>query len=216
MKRLLMTLVPGVVIVAALAAQSIVTRPAEEKQKKEKAVAKEQEKKAQHASTIEFRGQSTFSEKVLRSQVKEQLATINDFGLTTARADDLAFFVEVFYRKHGYTKVHVAYKLEGGDRLLLEIDEGQVATLGTITFDGNDHEPADKLFEFVVGPTRQRYSKLQKNLPFVESDVEEGVGLVQRLYIAEGYLKAEVAKPRYEPRPETNQVDVIVPIEEGR
>lgn len=216
MRRIFITMVSVAVIVAGLAAQSIVTRPAEEKQKKEKAVAREQEKKAQRASTVEFRGQKAFNEKVLRSQLKEQLATINDYGLTAARADDLAFFLEVFYRKHGYTKVSVRYKIESGDRLALEIDEGQIATLGTITFDGNEHQSADKLFEFVVGPTRQRYSKLQKNLPFVQSDVEEGVSLVQRLYLAEGFLQAEVAKPRYEPRPETNQVDVGVPIHEGR
>jgi len=36
--------------------------------------------------------------------VKEQLATVDRYGLTPARADDLAFFVEVFYRKHGYNQ----------------------------------------------------------------------------------------------------------------
>lgn len=215
MRRIFIVFVPAALVVAGLAAQSIVTRP-EERQKERQAVAKEQETKAQNASAIEFQGEQAFSEKVLRSQVKEQLATIHDHGLTAARADDLAFFVEVFYRKHGYTKVSVRYKIESGGRLVLEIDEGQVMTLGTVTFDGNVHESADKLFEFVVGPTRQRYSKLQKRLPFVATDVEEGAGLVQRLYIAEGYLNAEVGKPRYEFHDETNQVDAVIPIKEGQ
>src|SRR5436305_11722125 len=83
---------------------------------------------------VEFSGQQAFKEKDLRSAVKEQLATVERYGLTPARGDDLAFFVEVFYRKHGYTKTSVHYKIESRDRLRLEITEGALMTLGTITF----------------------------------------------------------------------------------
>jgi outer membrane protein assembly complex protein YaeT len=88
--------------------------------------------------------------------------------------------------------------------------------LGTITFEGNAHEPEKKLFDFVVGPTRERYSKLQRTLPFVASDVQEGVDLVHRLYVAEGFLDAVVDQPRYTFVNEANRVDVAVPIHEGR
>ena len=123
-------------LVAALelAAQTAVDVPrAEEKQKQEQAVAKEQEKHAQATTTVEFSGEQAFKEKDLRSAVKEQLATVDRYGLTPARADDLAFFVEVFYRKHGYTKASVHYKIESRDRLRLEINEGPLMDLGTIT-----------------------------------------------------------------------------------
>ena len=205
-------------LTALLVAQSAVNVPekAEEKQKQQNAVAKEQEKKAQATTAVEFNGQQAFKEKDLRSAVKEQLATIDRYGLTPARADDLAFFVEVFYRKHGYTKASVKYKIESRDRLRLEINEGALMSLGTITFEGNANEPTQKLFEFVVGPTRQRYSKLQKNLPFVSADVQEGVGLVQRLYVAEGFLDVKVDEPRYTFREDANRVDVTIPIHEGR
>src|SRR6266436_7861752 len=92
-----------------VAAQSVdVVRP-EERQKARRAVVKEQEKRAKQASIIEFRGQQAFDEKQLRSALKEEINTVEDFGLTPARADDLAFFLEVFYRKHGYAKVNVRY-----------------------------------------------------------------------------------------------------------
>ncbi len=201
--------------VSELAAQTAVTRP-EEKQKEQHAVAKQQEKRAQHTSTIEFRGEQAFSEKELRSQLKEQITTIDDYGLTAARGDDLAFFLEVFYRKHGYTKVNVRYAIESGDRLRLEINEGPLMTLGTVVFEGNAAEPTQKLFNFAVGPTRERYSKLQKNLPFVAADIEEGADLVHRLYIAEGFLDAVVDPPRYTYHDETNQVDAIIAIHEGQ
>ena len=218
MRRICFVFLLGAAIASQLAAQTAVDVPqkAEEKQKQQQAVAKEQEKKAQATTTVEFAGQKEFKEKDLRSAVKEQLATVDRYGLTPARADDLAFFVEVYYRKHGYTKATVKYKIVGRDRLQLVINEGGLMTLGTITFEGNVHEPTDKLFEFVVGPTRQRYSKLQRRLPFVAADVQEGADLVHRLYIAEGFLDAAVDQPRYSFHDDVNRVDVAIPIREGR
>src|SRR5438132_14415340 len=88
--------------------------------------------------------------------------------------------------------------------------------LCTITFEGNSVEHTDKLFKFVVGPTRERYSKLQRHLPFVASDIQEGAELVHRLYVAEGFLDAVVDQPRYAFHDEANRVDVTIPIHEGR
>ena len=218
MRRLFFVIIGTAFCVGQSALAQSATRPerSEEKQKEQHAVAKEQEKKAQHAGVIEFQGEKTFSDKELRSQLKEQIATIDDFGLTPARADDAAFFLELFYRKHGYMKASVHYVIESGDRLRLEIQEGQLFTLGTVTFDGNNHEPTEKLFEYAMGPTRERYSKLQKNLPFVASDVEEGVDLAHRFYVAEGYLDAVVDKPHYTFHDETGGVDAAISIQEGR
>jgi outer membrane protein insertion porin family len=192
-----------------------VPRP-EEKQKQEHAVKKAEEKQAQRVGAIEFRGEQAFTEKELRSQVKEQLATIDQYGLTAARADDIAFFLELFYRKHGYTKVAVHYSIEGGNRLRLDISEGPLMALGTVTFEGNTAEPTAKLFDYVVGPTRERYSKLQRTLPFVASDINEGIDLLHRFYVAEGFLDAVVDPPRYTYHNELNRVDVTIPIHEGR
>src|ERR687892_279008 len=207
----------SVALTLKVAAQSAVdvTRP-EEKQKARQAVEKKQEKRAQQTSIIEFRGQQAFDEKDLRVALKEEITTIDDFGLSPARADDLAFFLEVFYRKHGYAKVDVHYAIESENRLRLDITEGPRFMLGTVTFDGNSREPNDKLFEYVVGPTRERYSKLEKNLPFVAADMQEGAGLVHRLYVAEGFLDSDVDPPRYIFRDQANRVDVVIPIHEGQ
>jgi len=200
-----------------VAAQSAVdvARP-EDRQKARQAVVKEQEKRAKQASIIEFRGQQAFDEKELRSALKEEITTIEDFGLSPARADDLAFFLEVFYRKHGYTKVNVHYVIESAGRLRLDITEGPRFVLDTIVFHGNAREPADKLFDYMVGPTRERYSSLEKTLPFVAADMEDGARLVQRFYVAEGFLDALVDPPHYDFQDQSNKVDVVVPIHEGR
>jgi outer membrane protein insertion porin family len=200
-----------------VAAQSAVdvVRP-EDQQKARRAVVKEQEKRAKRTSIIEFRGEQAFKEKELQIALKEEITTIEDFGLTPARADDLAFFLEVFYRKHGYAKVDVHYVIESGDRLRLDINEGPRFLLNQVIFDGNAHEPADRLFEYMVGPTRERYSRLEKRLPFVAADLEEGTHLVQRFYVAEGYLDAVVDPPRDKFQTGSGDVDVVVPIHEGR
>src|SRR2546430_3071156 len=204
----------GTVTLAFQVAQSAVdvVRP-EERQKARRAVVKEQEKRAEQAGLIEFRGQQAFKENELRTALKEEITTIEDFGLSPARADDLAFFLEVFYRKHGYAKVDVHYAIESGERLRLDTNEGPRFLLRNVVFDGNSHEPADKLFEYMVGPTRERYSSLEKRLPFVAADLEEGTHLVQRFYVAEGFLNAAVEPPRDKFQTENSEVDVVVPID---
>src|SRR5947207_6283232 len=126
---------------AALAQTAVKVPKVEEKDRAERAVKKQQEKKAQRTSVIEFRGQSAFKEKELRSQLKEQIATIDEYGLTAARRDDAAVFLELFYRKHGYAKVSVRYTIESGDRLVLDINEGPLVTMGRVNFVGNQHQP---------------------------------------------------------------------------
>ena len=207
----------SVALAFEVAAQTAVdvARP-EDRQKARQAVVKEQEKRAKHASNIEFRGEQAFDEKALRSALKEEITTIEDFGLSPARADDLAFFLEVFYRKHGYTKVNVHYVIETGGRLRLDITEGPRFMLHTIVFHGNARESTDKLFDYMVGPTRERYSSLERTLPFVAADMEEGAHLVQRFYVAEGFLDAVVDPPHYDFQEQSNEVDVVVPVHEGQ
>ena len=216
MRRALLLIFLGGVWTGDVLAQSAVNvRRPEEKDKVKRAVAKQQEKRAQGAN-IEFRGAVAFSEKELRSQLKEQLTTVEELGLTAARGDDVAFFLELFYRKHGYAKVAVRYTIGAGNQLRLDISEGPLTTLAALTFEGNTKLPAEKLFEYAVGPTRERYSKMQTNLPFVASDIEEGADLVHRLYVAVGFLDAIVDPPRYGYLENGSQVNVTIPIHEGR
>lgn len=191
-----------------------VKRP-EERAREQKVVEREEKKKAK-STDLEIRGATAFKENELRTALKEQIATIHDFGLTAARADDAAFFLELFYRKHGYAKVDVQYRIESGSRLVLEVTEGPQVILSAINFAGNNHVPAEKLFEYAVGPTRERYSRLQKELPFVATDVQEGADLVHRYYISEGYLEAVVDSPQYHFSADGTRVDATIPVHEGR
>src|SRR3954454_16349067 len=133
--------------VAGLRAQSAMTQAQrEDKDKARQQIEKAEKKSALRSTAIDFRGQKAFNEKDLRTALKEQITTVDQYGLSPARADDVAFFLELFYRKHGYAKANVHYSIEG-DRLRLDIDEGPQYTLGEIQFAGNSHEPTDRLFD---------------------------------------------------------------------
>ena len=106
--------------------------------------------------------------------------------------------------------------IEGGSRLVLNVTEGPQAILGAINFVGNNHVPAEKLFEYVVGPTRERYSRLQKELPFVAADIQEGADLLHRYYVGEGYLEATVDAPQFHFSADGARVDITIPVHEGR
>jgi outer membrane protein insertion porin family len=216
MREVFILLLLGVGVSADAFGQSAVSQPRrEERDKAKQQVEKAQKKQALHTAVIDFRGETAFKEKDLRTTLKEQITTIDNYGLSAPRADDVAFFLELFYRKHGYAKVDVHYAIEG-DHLRLDINEGPQFTLGEIKFAGNEHEPTDRLFDYVVGPTRERYSKLQRSLPFVATDVQEGVDLAQRFYVAEGFLQAQITPPQYRYRSDAPIVDVTIEITENR
>lgn len=213
---------PGGVLGAALLLCSAVSGHAQretdpaavvEKKKEEKREEKTQAEIAKQ-SNLMISGATVFKDEELRLQLKEQIAAIEKLGLTAPRADDAAFLLELFYRQHGYRDAEVRYEIAGG-QLRLFVNEGVRVTLGNVTFRGNQTIPRDKLFEFLIGPTRERYAKQGDELPFVRGDLEDGVNLVRRLYIAEGFLNVDVREPRYDFSADGSAVDVTLSITEG-
>ena len=69
--------------------------PPEQRDRERKVVEREQKKRAERTD-VEIRGAAAFKQDELRTILKEQITTIHDFGLTAARADDTAFFLELF------------------------------------------------------------------------------------------------------------------------
>ncbi|MGI8889599.1 MAG: BamA/OMP85 family outer membrane protein [Chthoniobacterales bacterium] len=215
MKKVYLTLLCLCLAISCVLAQNAVKLPEQEKKEEQKkTAAKVQEKVAQEAN-LEIRGNTAFDDKELRSQLKEQLTFIAQQGLTTARADDAAFFLELFYKKHGYAKVDVIYTLLSGNSFRLAVSEGPLVHLGKVIFVGGGQLPDDKIFDYAVGPTRSRSSKATAFLPFVPGDVQEGADLVQRYYVSEGFAEAMVEPPTYRYL-KADLVDATMNIHAGR
>jgi len=168
------------------------------------------------ASRVHFFGNRRFTEKDLRDAVADPLQQIRSEGLSLPQADDTAYYVGLFYRRHGYPVVDVKYKIsDNGQSLDLYITEGPYYDLGDIYFKGDNTFPPDVLKDYMIGTTRARVSQFQKNLPYVEADLVTGTSLVQGYYISEGFPKVQIVKLETHPDEVRHVVDATVVIVEG-
>ena len=166
--------------------------------------------------TVTFAGVTAFPEGELRDALAEPLDTLQRAGVTRATGDDAAFFLELYYRRNGYADASASYVILGGNTLRLEVKEGPRVALGNVDFTGNRAAPDATLREYVVGPTRERFPRNAADLPFVQQDVDKGLDLINRYYLAEGYLDAKVSPPDVRFSQGHTRADLAIAIAEGR
>ncbi len=167
--------------------------------------------------TVVFSGEGAFRPNQLRDGIARQIQSIEDYGLDEPGAYDAAFFLEVFYRRHGYASVEVAAKIAGPWELQLAITEGPLAHVGTVTIEGNKGFDAATINKYLLGPIRERFPRIRRDilLPFVEADIFSGADLVRRLYAADGYLDAMVDPPEVTYNAGSTAAGVTLRITEG-
>lgn len=167
--------------------------------------------------TVRFAGVTAFNEADLSDALADPFDTLQHEGVTNATADDAAFFLELFYRKNGYPFAAGSYKIAGSKELQLIIEEGPLVALGDIRFSGNAHyEDPTNFQQYIVGTTRERFPASRKELPYVEADVKKGAELVQRFYLAEGFLDVKTAAPVVEYVDGSTKANISVAITEGQ
>ena len=167
--------------------------------------------------TVQFVGVTAFTNSDLRDTLFDALDDIKNDGLTPATADDAAFFLELNYRKNGYTFVDVNYTIVNRRDLQLKVDEGPLVVLGDIHVNGNDHFKDPTNFQqYIIGQTRERFPASRKDLPYVEADVQKGADLIQRFYLSQGYLEARVGEPSVEFVNDRTRANLTIPVVEGR
>ncbi|MBS0661144.1 MAG: BamA/TamA family outer membrane protein [Verrucomicrobia bacterium] len=166
------------------------------------------------AVTLEFPGARAFAEPALREALADPLESIDREGLTPATADDAAFFLELFYRRHGFSKALVTATIQSRDRLRLSVDEGVKLRLGEVKFVGARGLPETRLRDYFLAPTRSREAAGALVLPYIAGDLQSGLQTLQTLYESEGYLQARVQL--IPPRVRGETVDLTVLVREGR
>ena len=164
---------------------------------------------------LQITGARSFSEAQIRTAIAEQLAAIQESGLSPALADDTAFFLGVFYRRNGFAQAEVKWTIERNQTLRLAIHEGPVTQLGIISFEGNTQVASNVLLDNLLGPTKERIPQKNAPLPYVESDIDSGVERIRGFYRSEGYLDAVVDPPKIAISRDNARANVTVPIHEG-
>ncbi len=169
--------------------------------------------------TLIAEGAKAFNSNQIHAALADQLTAIEESGLSPALADDAAFFLGVFYRQHGYSQAEVTWTIASGSTLRLTIREGPLTQLGTIRFEGNAHLPSATLLDYVTGAIRERFpGRRRKNqvLPYIESDLNSGVGRLRGLYQSEGFLDAVVDPPQVTLSADKTRANVVIAIQEGQ
>lgn len=151
----------------------------------------------------------------VKAVVEEQASLTDDKTVTPPLADDLAFFVRRRYRDLGYRDAVVRWEVAGG-AALLHVNEGQRYTVGVISYVGNTSQNESELDAYLLRATHEKLGMMGKKVPFVKADLEAGAALVQRYFLAQGYLNAAVAPPKFTPHPVTSTADVLLSVKEGR
>ncbi len=165
---------------------------------------------------VVIEGLQHYSERQARELLHEQIAGLQQEGLTLAGADDTAFYLELNLRNDGYDEAFVDYKIVNPQKLVLTVEEGVRTTIKEVVYEGGKTIPQETMDLYLLGPIRERSSALDGALPFVPTLLDEGAGLLERYLIEQGYRDAIVAPPHFDLNSETNQVTVHVLIQEGR
>lgn len=142
-----------------------------------------------NAANVVFAGATSFTETELRNTLAEQLREIDAGGLTAARADDAAWYLGAFYRKHGFPNSEVTFQIRRS-ALILKVREGAQVLVDSLKFVGNRSFDEKTLAEYMIGVAPERLVK--SKLPFNETEITAGVERVVAFYQSEGFLDVAV------------------------
>jgi outer membrane protein assembly complex protein YaeT len=139
---------------------------------------------------VEVEGVEAAQWEDLRSMLMDQL-TLNGSGPPgEPLADDLAFFVRQHYIREGWPDAETSWKMQKG-WISLTVKPGKAVHVGTVTIKGDLPLPAEELKKYFMKPTLEREDVDKKDPQWVEADMQQGAGMVQRRLRAEGYLNSE-------------------------
>lgn len=171
--------------------------------------------KSAEKSKVQFRGASAFKDEELRAAIAQQIAEIDEQGVTPARADDAAYYAGAFYRRNGYAKAQADYAIEGG-KVIVKIAEGPRSLVRGLSFTGNASYPEVTLFEYMIGVTPEQFAKTPDMVPFNAGEIAAGADRVRGYYVSEGFLDVQVDASEVKLSESGTRADVKVRIVEGQ
>ena len=167
--------------------------------------------------TVEIEGLVSLSEEDARDEIRLQVRKLEENGVTMARADDAAFFLEKVLRGRGHDEAVVDWAITGNQTVTLSVKEGREVRFGEVNVSGNEHLQTEAIRELLTQATRKRlgYRIDSTEIPYVASDVEEGIGAARHLYQLLGFASVEITLEDSNFNPESEAIDLSLVIDEG-
>lgn len=168
------------------------------------------------ADLVRFEGLRSVSQEQAEEWLGSQITFINSSGVSMARADDVAYFLENAMRERGYRQASVDWKIQGegdGKYILLSVSEGVPSRIAGFSITGNEALEDAAVVELMTDATRKRLDlKPDDSVPYVKSDLSSGRKKVMQFYDLLGYNKVTID---LESEAEANGTRVILTIDEG-
>jgi len=141
---------------------------------------------------VRINGLTSISEAKARGWLEAQLELTQRNGISLARADDLAFFLESELLDRGYDDAIVDWKLTG-NHIELNVIEGRTQNIVGLSITGNQELSTEAIEELLLTTTRDRLRlKAKDTTPYVRNDIAKGKAQVLELYLLLGYVDATV------------------------
>jgi outer membrane protein assembly factor BamA len=169
---------------------------------------------ASFAAEIRVEGLQTLKEDEVLALLGDRLEYIRTKPPSPARAGDAAFLLENLMRRQGFQNPDVT-PLISGNTIRLVVDEGRRLSIGSVAVPGLPREDQVRLSRLFRLPGQERVLNFNQDPPFRESDVAEGLSLVEADFRSRGYWRAKAKVEQRGITPGTNEVAFMIRIDPG-
>lgn len=151
---------------------------------------------ATSAELVQITGLRTVPLASAEKWIESQLEFVESSGVSMARADDLAFFLENSLRDRGFRRATVEWEIiegSGGKVIQLTVEEGNAQQISSIRIEGNQAVEAPAIEELILAATRKRLNLSPRDpVPHVANDIKAGTARILELYRLMGYGEVSV------------------------
>ncbi len=134
---------------------------------------------------------------------------------SAARASDAAFLLETLMKRQGFQQPDVKAEISGNTIRLL-VNEGPRLSIGSVNVPGFEEEDQVRLSRLFKLPGQERVLRPGQDPPFRESDVPEGLKLVEADFRSRGYWQAEAKVGKRGVTPGTGELAFVIRVDPGR
>lgn len=151
---------------------------------------------AELGDRVRIEGLQTIEEGTVKDWLAPQLKFIDSSGVSMAKADDLAYFLETALLDRGYEDAEVDWRVDGEGEsgiISLKVIEGRPKGVRQFLISGNEALEDPAVVELLTDTTRKRLGlKPLDSVPYVPSDIEAGRKKLIEFYSLLGHVEAAV------------------------
>jgi outer membrane protein insertion porin family len=165
--------------------------------------------------SIEFKGNSEISSDKLKEALTFKPRSFFDKAAISASIDKIIDM----YKTKGYYNVQVTYEIVPVStmevNLVINVKEGQVVKIGTISFIGNHAFSGADLRSNMESSTPGLFSFITGSGKFNEAELDRDITRLTMFYMDNGYINIKIEQPHIFLNPDGKTIDIVINMEEG-